>query len=141
MVPNPLSVELGQPSRNNHRRGGTTYWPAPLTIIGIGGVITTHRFSITTWIESRNGKFSLTVDLMVVPRLLGDQPSITLRKESIRVPDGIELADPTFDKRQPVEILLGSRVFFQIMGPRCMNLCSRNPVVDATLHFRIGAKR
>ncbi|XP_062557013.1 uncharacterized protein LOC134221855 [Armigeres subalbatus] len=75
---------------------------------------------------------------MVVPRLLGDQPSITLRKGSIRVPDDIELADPTFYKRQPVEILLGSRVFFQIIGPRSINLGNGPVFQESALGWLVG---
>lgn len=116
---------------------GLPYSRSNLQINGIGGRVNASR-RITTTISSRCGKFTMNIDMIVVPQLIDDQPSIHLEARDVQMPANVELADPTFYKRRCVEIILGARVLFQILGPRQMR-CDGGPnLQESALGWLVG---
>ncbi|XP_058827842.1 uncharacterized protein LOC131687766 [Topomyia yanbarensis] len=87
---------------------------------------------------SRCGKFQTTIEMMVVPKVLEDQPNAQMKPESIKVLTGLTLADPTLYKKRGVEILLGARIFFQILGPRCTKLATGPTFQESALGWLVG---
>ncbi|XP_058810942.1 uncharacterized protein LOC131675813 [Topomyia yanbarensis] len=87
---------------------------------------------------SRCGKFQTIIEMMVVPKVLEDQPNVQMKPESIEVPTGLTMADPTFYKKRGVEILLGVRIFFQILGPRCTKLATGPTFQESALGWLVG---
>ena len=101
-----------------------------MRIFGIGGSVNTSK-KITTEISSRDGKFRMELDFIVVPQFLDEQPSIQLKAEDVQLPRNIQLADPTFYKRRRTEMILGARVLFQVLAPRQMK-CAMGPTLQET---------
>lgn len=111
------------------------YTSSNLQINGIGGGINVTK-RIATTISSRCGKFSMNIDLVIVPQLIDDQPSIQLEAKDVHLPRNVELADPTFYKRRSIEIILGARV--QILGPRQLK-CEGGPnLQESALGWLVG---
>ena len=81
---------------------GLPYPQNNMRIFGIGGSVNTSK-KITTEISSRDGKFRMELDLIVVPQFLNGQPSIQLEADDVQSPRNIQLADPTFYKRRRIE--------------------------------------
>ncbi|XP_055589816.1 uncharacterized protein LOC129741997 [Uranotaenia lowii] len=70
---------------------------------------------------SKYNNFEEALELMIVPKILENQPCTTLDENELTIPNELELADPTFYKSGEIDILLGARVFFKILGPGRLN--------------------
>lgn len=67
-----------------------------------------------------------------------DQPSISIEAKDISIPKHMELADPTFYHKRSVEIILGARVLFQILGPRRMRCATGPNLQESALGWLVG---
>ncbi|XP_055622571.1 uncharacterized protein LOC129766130 [Toxorhynchites rutilus septentrionalis] len=63
-------------------------------------------------------KIQLRLGVDSNPHALCEQPSETIDSSQLATPKGIRLADPNFHVKGPVDILLGARVFYQVLGSR-----------------------
>lgn len=85
-------------------------------LIGIGGTLTVDR-KIITRIGSMHTNVLMDIELVIVPRILENQPNQQISRNDLDIPEEMPLADPEFYVSKPVEILLGARVFYQMLGP------------------------
>ncbi|XP_055623147.1 uncharacterized protein LOC129766597 [Toxorhynchites rutilus septentrionalis] len=85
-------------------------------LIGIGGTTTTSK-KIITRIASIHANVFIDIEMVIVPKIVGDQPNTTISEREIDIPEELPLADPEFFRTQPVDILLGARVFYTMLGP------------------------
>ncbi|XP_055588990.1 uncharacterized protein LOC129741289 [Uranotaenia lowii] len=88
-----------------------------LSISGIGLSSTHARCKLRTTIQSRVTQFSTIVEFLVLPKLTLNLPSATLDISKWNLPKEIELADPTFYRNSPIDIILGAEVFFDLFKP------------------------
>lgn len=63
-------------------------------------------------IKSLNDTYSVTVNCFVLPSLTDDVPCRQIDLTDLKIPSDICLADPNFYKPAPVDIILGSEVFW-----------------------------
>lgn len=85
-----------------------------LPISGIGQSSTHAKQQISSIIRSRVGAYSTAVDLLVLPRVTIDLPATSVNTSTWSFPPGIQLADPSFDSTNPVDIILGAEIFFEL---------------------------
>ncbi|XP_055584795.1 uncharacterized protein LOC129737660 [Uranotaenia lowii] len=88
-----------------------------LSISGIGQSSTQSRSKLRTTIHSRVTGFSTIVELLVLPKLTLSLPSATLDISSWKLPKEIQLADPNFYQSNPIDIVLGAEIFFDLFKP------------------------
>ncbi|XP_062713201.1 uncharacterized protein LOC134290160 [Aedes albopictus] len=88
-----------------------------LPIAGIGRSSTQARQLLTSTIRSRTSDFTASVEFLVLPKLTVDLPSASIDITSWKIPSNIELADPAFHQANPVDLILGAEVFFDIFKP------------------------
>ena len=86
-----------------------------VTVAGVGGSIPLTRKIIDRIGSLYTGTY-MDIELMIIPHLLDDLPTQQITREEIDIPAEIPLADPDFYTSRPTEVLLGSRVFYQIIG-------------------------
>lgn len=108
-----------------------------LRVKGIGGSLNTTG-KIDTIIASRFGNFRLPISLIIIPQVLDEQPSIEIRAGDLDTPKNIKLADPTFYHKRSVDVILGSRVFFQILGPRRVQCANGPNLQESALGWLVG---
>ncbi|XP_062703655.1 uncharacterized protein LOC134286102 [Aedes albopictus] len=85
-----------------------------LPISGIGQSSTQAKQKFSSTIRSRVGEYTTTVEMLVLPRVTVDLPTTSIDTSKWEFPPGINLADPSFDKTNPVDIILGAEIFFEL---------------------------
>ncbi|XP_055632492.1 uncharacterized protein LOC129772973 [Toxorhynchites rutilus septentrionalis] len=85
-----------------------------LPISGIGQSSTYARYKIVSTIRSRTSEYSATVELVVLPKVTIDLPSSSIDPSAWKIPPGIQLADPTFYRSHPIDLILGAEIFFDL---------------------------
>ncbi|XP_055590649.1 uncharacterized protein LOC129742731 [Uranotaenia lowii] len=88
-----------------------------LSISGIGQSSTHARLKLRTTVRSRTTRFSTIVELLVLPKLTLNLPSTTMDVSSWSFPEGIQLADPAFYQSNPIDVVLGAEIFFDVFKP------------------------
>ncbi|XP_055633517.1 uncharacterized protein LOC129773882 [Toxorhynchites rutilus septentrionalis] len=87
-----------------------------VTIKGVSGQAHVKR-GIKTVIASHASNYNESLELIIVPKILDDQPSTAIDEKGIRIPEQLHLADPQFYRSNEIDILLGARIFFKILMP------------------------
>lgn len=98
--------------------------PIEFSIIGVGQKETQVNYSTKIELKSCNSSFNKGVFCLVLPEITGDLPTISFDKERIKIPDNLitELADPCFNEKGSIDILLGSDIFWEILGTNKITL-------------------
>lgn len=107
-------------------------------ISGIGE--TSQRVTSSVWaqIRSRVNDYTLNLRLVVVPKITGHLPNQNVELEC-HVPSDIKLADPSFNKPQKIDLLLGATHFFDILCVGQTRLTSANPLYQKTVFDWVAA--
>lgn len=90
-------------------------------------------YQATVKIISRTTDFSTTITCLVIDKISDDLPSQRVQAANISVPIGIELADPGFDQEQPVDMLIGAALFYQLLCVGQIKLKQCGPYFQKTL--------
>ncbi|XP_062704266.1 uncharacterized protein LOC134286638 [Aedes albopictus] len=83
-------------------------------ITGIGQSSTHARHKLQSTIRSRVSGYSTAIEFLVLPKVTVNLPSTSVDVSSWEIPDGIQLADPSFHDTQPVQLVLGAEIFFDL---------------------------
>ncbi|XP_062714102.1 uncharacterized protein LOC115267934 [Aedes albopictus] len=87
-----------------------------IPISGIGQSSTYARYKITATVRSRVCDFSTPAEFLVLPKVTIDLPSASFDASSWDIPPGVQLADPGFYEANPVDIIIGAEVFFELFN-------------------------
>ncbi|KMQ87329.1 hypothetical protein RF55_13415 [Lasius niger] len=110
--------------------------PTSVTIFGVGGVQAGFsRGQVAVDLSARTGSFSLTVSSLVMPHLLAYSSVTETGAISWPHVEGLELADPDFFARDPVELLLGTDAYAHIVLPDLRRGGTLEPIAQ---HTRLG---
>ncbi|XP_058810258.1 uncharacterized protein LOC131675343 [Phymastichus coffea] len=83
---------------------------------GLGQIVTRANYRVKTKIQSRINAFEHELDLVALPTITTFLPSRFVDKSSLKIPSGITLADPEFNKSAEIDILLGSTLFYKLLS-------------------------
>jgi len=107
--------------------------PSSVAIYGVGGVQTGYsRGRVVVSVLSRAEHFALTVAPLVLPRLSIYSGAAGGASHSWPHVNGLELADPEFQRRDPVELLLGADVYGSIALPDIRRGNPSEPIAQLT---------
>ncbi|XP_055623293.1 uncharacterized protein LOC129766719 [Toxorhynchites rutilus septentrionalis] len=84
-------------------------------ISGIGSSTFRVSHSVSTTISSRISDYSVPMEFFVMKKVTEDQPSATIPIGDWNLPTDIELADPGFNKRGAIDLLLGLEYFYEFL--------------------------
>ncbi|XP_062537951.1 uncharacterized protein LOC134206273 [Armigeres subalbatus] len=103
-------------------------------IHGIGQAVTKVRQQIEATVRSRLTEFSQRMSFLVLPKVTVNLPTLSINIEEWNVPDGIELADPSFKVSMGVDMVLGIESFFNFSKRgRQISLGDRLPALDESV--------
>ncbi|XP_058816032.1 uncharacterized protein LOC131679338 [Topomyia yanbarensis] len=85
-----------------------------LPIAGIGQASTHARHKLSTTIRSRTGRYSTSLEFLVLPKITIDLPSTSVDTSAWEIPPSIQLADPSFCSTNPIDLILGAEIFFDL---------------------------
>ncbi|XP_058456550.1 uncharacterized protein LOC131433948 [Malaya genurostris] len=83
-----------------------------ITVQGAGKLSKPVRESVFAQIFSRKGDFSCGVNFLVMENVTANLPSQNISTEGWKIPKELFLADPAFNKSQPIDMVLGARHFY-----------------------------
>ncbi|XP_055622276.1 uncharacterized protein LOC129765864 [Toxorhynchites rutilus septentrionalis] len=80
-----------------------------VTIHGAGQLQQTVRNSIVAQVKSRGGNFDLGISFLVIDKVTADLPAQDITIADWQIPDELPLADPAFNMRQRIDMVLGAK--------------------------------
>lgn len=83
-----------------------------ISILGIGQTTTRVKQRICATVKSRFSKFSRDMNFLVLPKVTVNLPTANVNTSGWKIPEGVELADPSFCVSKCVDIVLGIESFF-----------------------------
>jgi hypothetical protein len=92
--------------------------PSYNTNITLSGVNNSHskvNKSTTLIFKSNFNKFQASVKCLVLPKITQNIPASPLVYDTFKIPSNIKLADPTFNKPGPIDLLLGNELFWKVL--------------------------
>lgn len=106
--------------------------PVDYLVSGLNGSNTRLRKMIRTTVKSRSGSFAAELECLMAPRITGDVPVKSFHVSDWPMPEGIELADPVFNKRGRIDMLIGAEIFWDLIQNERICLGSNLPVLTKT---------
>ncbi|GBP01323.1 hypothetical protein EVAR_66461_1 [Eumeta japonica] len=85
------------------------------SISGIGNGNFLADKSTSILVKSCYNEYLISFNAVVVPTITGYQPNANLDANLFKIPDNLKLADPQFNKRGKIDILIGASLFFELM--------------------------
>ncbi|XP_073814756.1 uncharacterized protein isoform X2 [Musca autumnalis] len=125
--------ELNFISEETAKRLKLKFRPFSQEISGIGEVRTAIKFSIDATIKSRSSSFQWSSNFAVTKTISSRQPGELMNTSQWKIPQNIELADPSFYKPERIDVLLSAEVFFDLLLDGKISLGNGHPSLTNTV--------
>jgi len=94
---------------------------------GIGKSKQNVTATVSLRIKSRVSDYEINTQLLIVPKITGDLPTRRVTKNKVNL-ENITLADPSYNVPQKIDILIGARHFYEIVGAQQYKPDSNGPI-------------
>ena len=84
-------------------------------------------------VKSRINNFTASISCLVMKKIGDELPARGIRKIDVKIPNGIELADPQFDKPRPIDLLIGAGLYYELECSGMIRLQDDQPFFKKTL--------
>lgn len=84
-------------------------------VSGICDSISQVRQFTNVIVKSKHMNFKVNAKCLIVPKITSDLPSDEIDKKGLSIPPNLSLADPDFDKRNSVDLLIGAEFFYDLL--------------------------
>ncbi|XP_038117337.1 uncharacterized protein LOC119769362 [Culex quinquefasciatus] len=112
---------------------------ADYRVSGLNGGTTRISHLVRAKVKSRVGNFAADLELLVAPKITGDVPVKTIDIAGWNLPPDVELADPNFNQRGRVDMLLGAGIFWDLVKAKRITLAANLPSLrDTELGWVVG---
>lgn len=88
------------------------------------------KYKVIASIQSVNGAYTTTIELLVVPKITESVLSGTIC--GVHVPDNITLADPEFNHPRSIDLLIGADTYWELMRARKFKSNAQGPYFQET---------
>ncbi|XP_055715021.1 uncharacterized protein LOC129809234 [Phlebotomus papatasi] len=105
--------------------------PIDFHLEGIGSInhVVKRKTNVRLLIGEKGGESVVNVECLVVKRITGDHPNFKINKEIVSIPNSIKLADPDWNKCQPIDILIGGQYFWNFVKDNTKTLGPNAPIL------------
>lgn len=103
-----------------------------ISVMGINQTIKNINKAASWEIQSCYSKFKMEVSGFIIDQISERLPQFSCNIGDLDLPRGIQLADPKYFESNKVDILLGSNVFFELIGKRKISLGRNKPILQET---------
>jgi hypothetical protein len=118
---------------------GISLVPHSTKIRGIGSVTNQTTQSAEIRFNSVDNSFTKTIHCLVMPEITSNLPPQTLDLSNIIIPENIKLADPGWYITSPIDLLLGSALFYDLLKDGKIKLNNNQTFVqNSCLGWLIG---
>lgn len=89
--------------------------------------------SVDATIGSTNNGFKVNMEFLVMSKITGGVPSRSVEISSWNIPKNIVMADPWFNVKSKIDMLLGAQMFFKMMSVGQIELSENLPMLQKTV--------
>lgn len=89
--------------------------------------------SVDATIGSTNNGFKVNMEFLVMSKITGGVPSRSVEISSWNIPKNIVMADPWFNVKSKIDMLLGAQMFFKMMSVGQIELSESLPMLQKTV--------
>lgn len=79
--------------------------------------------------KSLHSRFHSELQFLVIDKITGITPQVTIDLTNLKIPTCIKLADPNFNVPSNIDMLLGAEIFFEILGTNQIRLGKHLPLL------------
>lgn len=98
------------------KRINATYLKSTVHVSGVGQYVTQSCHSCDISIRSKVNDYSTKIRCIILPCITSSLPTINIDSGSIRIPDNVQLADPTFNISADIDLLIGADIFWDLLN-------------------------
>lgn len=102
-------------------------------IHGVGNSATQCIESCFVELKSRISSYKVNVQCLILPQITSNLPISSISIDNFNIPENIVLADPSFYDSQPIDMLIGADLFWELIQEGKMRL-NNGPFIQNT-HF------
>lgn len=99
---------------------------------GVGKVLSTIKNKVQVKISSAVNKYTADISCLVIANITDDLPLMSFCIDYADIPN-VKLADPCFNKKSSIDILLGSNIFWNLLCVGQIHLGNNKPILQKTL--------
>ncbi|XP_017478109.1 PREDICTED: uncharacterized protein LOC108367917 [Rhagoletis zephyria] len=100
-----------------------------ISISGIRSRSTKIQHRVNVALQSRINNFTTRLEAAVLPQIISPQPSQEIKIDEWQIPENIMLADPSFNRPDKIDILLGAEFYNQLMAAGQIKLSDDLPIL------------
>lgn len=120
-------------SNNLRKRLNAPLIQSTIRISGVAQTVTQSNESCEIIIRSKLNDYSAKVQCLVLQRITSSLPTTNIDTTDIRIPNHIQLADPTFNISSEVDLLIGADLFWDILNEKKIRLINGPHLQDSKL--------
>ncbi|CAG9136375.1 unnamed protein product [Plutella xylostella] len=102
------------------------------TVSGINDQVSSSSEMCDVTIYSCVGDYRTNIGCYILPKITTALPGSYIDTQSIPIPPGLQLADPTFNIPSVVDILVGAEVFWDVLGSNSIKLGHKQPNLQSS---------
>ncbi|XP_012542665.2 uncharacterized protein LOC105840305 [Monomorium pharaonis] len=111
---------------------GLAKTPIKIPICGVNQNITHISHRTEASIKSLYNNYKAKLSVLVVDNITQDLPNRFYNISALNIPEGLSLADPRFNYPEPVDILLGAGIFWELLCAGQIQLGEGRPFLQKT---------
>lgn len=104
------------------KRLNAPYIQSTIRISGVAQTVTQSNQLCEIVIRSKLSDFSKMVKCFVLQRITSSLPLTSIDTDLIRIPDNVQLADPTYHTPSEIDLLIGADLFWELLSDNRIHL-------------------
>ena len=103
-----------------------------MSVSGIGQSMSHVESKCSITVRSRHSQFSRTISCLLVKDICGLLPNSKICFSHLKIPQNIQLADPSFLEPSPIQLLIGASIFWELLSIGQIRLGNHEPILQKT---------
>lgn len=103
-----------------------------LPVSGINETVTKISHLVNTIIQSRTSSYKINLSFLILDKITGNLPTVTVNVNQFVVPTNVHLADENFYSPSKIDLLLGASIFFDLLCIGQIRINNNFPIIQKT---------
>lgn len=103
-----------------------------MSIVGVNSLVSKCSRTVSLTICSKFNKFSERLNFLVLDKIANSLPIYSVNRKVLQIPTNINLADDTFDAPDPIDMLLGADIFYDLLLVGQIRTAVEMPILQKT---------
>lgn len=112
------------------RRLGISKSNVNISVQGINQVVSPINSQCVVSLKSNVNNFSTQLKCLIIDKISENLPSVTIDTINLKLPDNLQLADPSYDIPGKIDLLIGAQLFWSLLTEGQVRLGKGLPVLQ-----------